>query len=345
MRAWVINTPAPDVASAATPSDTMIRAAQQQVEAATAAIVTAYGSRGTAFAVRYRGQDFLITSGHVTNNLVQSSTGFDYHGRKLFPIVRGNQFAFAEHLAVNPQGSVCNDKTFINDSFRDLSILRLLTTEQTRTALYDLSFAADSKARLDRALGYYPALKNPLADGQWTKEELETLTQHFRLPSIAIDVPLSSITAQPSYSFGYFDNQPHLVPSMATTNRDNRSAIIVDYRCNAPVIPGHSGSLVFQVSPLGRVEPIAVIAASQLSDLKAYGVHFSRVREGLDAVINGMLVRNVRNLDGVCDINQGQSAWLSPEGMVPSILPRSKPTTAATHGTGNDNLPLHCRQR
>jgi hypothetical protein len=102
---------------------------------------------------------------------------------------------------------------------------------------------------------------------------------------------------------------------------------------------------VFQVSPLGRVEPIAVIAASQLSELKAYGVHFSRVREGLDAVINGMLVRNVRNLDGVCDINQGQSAWLSPEGMVPSILPRSKPTTAATHGTGNDNLPLHCRQR
>ncbi len=330
MRAWWGSAPATELAPATAPSDNMIRAAQQQVEAATAAIVTAYGSRGTAFAVRYRNQDFLITSGHVTNNLVQSSTGFDYHGRKLFPIVRGNQLAFAEHLAVNPQGIVCKEQTSVNESFRDLSILRLLTPEQTRTILYDLSFAPDSKERLSRVLSSYPTLRNPLADGQWTKEELETLTQHFQLPPIPIDMSLSSITAQPSYSLGYFDNQRHLVPSMTTTNYHNRSAVTVDYRCNAPVIPGHSGSLVFQVSPLGMVESIAVIAASQLSELKAYGVHFSRVREGLNVVINGMLVRNVRNLNGVCDANQGQSAWLSPEGMVPTTSPKRRQPTAAT---------------
>jgi hypothetical protein len=314
----------PPLAAPAQASAEAIHTARTLVEAASASIANAYGKWATAFAIVHEGEALLVTSAHLTNNRVMASTGFDYKGKKLFPVIRGTSLAFAEHIAVNPQGSVCafSGNIDFDKPFREISILRLLPPEETRTALYELSFGADSQTRLNHTISLYPSLAGQRLQNPPSKEALMRLTSGFSLLPIHLAPTTSAIGSTPAYSIGYFNNQAHHVASHAGDMEGKPHAFSAKFTCDQPIVGGHSGSLLFTVTPQGGIKPLGIVNAASGKDLMAYGTKFSEVMEGIKTVIAEKTIHQSASLDKICAQLPGISAWYAPNAIEASIAPR-----------------------
>lgn len=321
-------TPAASAPSPLKVSDEQRAARAREAEAATAGITNAFETRATAFAVRYHDETFVITSAHHTNNRQDISKGFTYDGKKYFLLIKGAAVAFAEHIALNPQGSVCSPRNEmdVKKPFRDISILRPTSPEKTREMLYRYSFKKEDNALLKNIFSRYPSLGNPLEDDRFSADELARLTNEFKLAPIAMsDHPPTEPHGQ-AYSIAYFKNRPEHVPSDYRAEPSNGS-ILLNFSREKPIISGHSGSLLYTLSANGSLAPLGVITASDSCDY-AHATPFKAVREGLHAIVAHQVITSA-TLDHFCMTTPGQSVWLQPSGISPSVTPRFAPAESA----------------
>lgn len=294
------------------------------VERAAASMMNAYREHSTVTAVRYHdGGTYLIASAHATNNRFQDSKGFDYKGRKLFPIIKGEHVAFAEHIAVNLQGSICDATGNLptQKPFQEISILKLLDPEQTADALHMLSFGSDSSARLKNVLGVYPDLAFNRIVMPAVKEAFESRTRGFSLTPLTMSALELPSRDEAVYSVAYHDNMPHRVRSEIAPEAD-QYGVQLKFRCENPIIGGHSGSLLFQVTNKGAIVPVGVVAATDGRKLRAYATQYSEVERGLQVVSAGRMANLRTSIDHICTDAVASNVWYSPTAIAASAMAR-----------------------
>ena len=309
--------------------------ARQTVGAATGQIMNAYGGRGTVFALNYRDEDYLITNAHVTNNLYSHTTGFIYNGKNYFLISDGEQIAFAEHIAFNPQGGACGTGNSFNTGapFRDLSILRQTSPAQTRAMIINLSYDPDAWPRIMQQLRTnQPAIASTMNDQTLSAEELQTLTNGFALPPIPVsrDDLRRQRRTDSSYSIGGFRNVDDYVPSRTTARGVGipNSTIELIFGEDSPIVRGHSGSLLYDVNRRGDIQPLGVVTGVVPCSNEAAAVRFSEVLDGLD-IVRARLQASGADLVSFCRAGaSGASVWIGAEGVVPTSAPRPTPAPA-----------------
>lgn len=313
----------------ANPTEEMVQAALAQAGRASAAIADAYGRRATTFMVTRHDEHFLITNAHTTNRH-QGSTAFHYKNRKYFPIIKGDQIAFAEHLALNPQGLTCSPegKGTLDQPFQDISILRLVSPEQTRTMLYDLAFGPDSKARLQTVFTIVPGVISPGMVGNWTAETLQKITQDFSLEPLP-DIPKTA-QANPTtlYSIAHHRNKPIAIESTRVPHSKITSGIGLKFATSNPINPGHSGGVLFSIDGNGRINPQGMISHIVDGSPYAQAVDYQRILAGIDIVIAKKTLQ-ATNLQEACAIMPGQDIWLDADAIqhpLPTVNPQPQNT-------------------
>lgn len=325
------------------PTPEMVAAARARVEAATARILTATipASHGTVFAVRYgpiggTPETYLITAAHVTNNQRDQTRGFtvyqtDDDGVRrphiYFPIMRGNQLAFAEHVAVNPQGWVCetDDDGVIpaGAPISDLSMLRLLSPAQSLELLQRISYGPAWEPHGRHLFESTPALASYLDDqGQLSYANALRATRGFSMTPIDIDDSARNPhhrRTPTAYSVAYHRNEPDF-PTSVTVNENygDGTSLLQQFDDQNIIKGGHSGSLLYDVDETGRIIPIGVVSGTVRGENSAIAVHFSKAMEGVDAVRLGHAIRGA-HLSDQCRHEPGEhpDEWLAASSLIP----------------------------
>lgn len=313
------------------PSPALWNAAYRDVEAASAQLNNAYNEAGTAWAARYKGRDFVVTSAHATLNYVEGSRGFNFAGRQYFVLVKGDQLALAEQLAFNPQGGPCSHQPGKSDggTMRDLSILRLLAPNETRYLLNEFSYTPDLKTRLDLILTRNPAMARYARDGVLTGEELLTMTERFQMKPIPVDQDAPSrserIRTPRAYALNYANNRPELARGELLSLEP--ANIGLHYEPRMQIVPGFSGGLMFDVSETGKLVPLGTAATVSAPTCTGYGVNLPTLREGLDAL--PALRLTFQELRRICDMRKMNfSHWFLGRGELEAqTLPTQAPHT------------------
>jgi hypothetical protein len=297
------------------PTKAQIAARMQQVDAATASISSAFKQIATSVSVMYGEKPYLITSAHFTNNRHEASTGFDYKGKKLFPVVRQGSLALAEHLAFNPQGVICesDDRMKPERPYRDLSILRILSPEQTRQALAELT-GEDSRNRLRQVYASYAELQKYALSRRLTNEELMALTESFKLTPLTLAIDNTERTSS-AFAVTYNAGKPSYLSLNATRDPNNDTSVLVDFDCANEIKRGNSGSLIFDISGNNTLQFVGITTAVSVVETRAYATSFSEVLSGLHAVERNTLFREIRDIRRACSVTHDAYAWHSPEGM------------------------------
>lgn len=289
----------------------------KQVEAASAAIYGAHGrdglhgNRATAFLVRRNNEEFVITSAHETNHYVQGSTGFSLDGKHYFLMIKDNHLAFAEHLALNPQGWVRAPNGGLpgDVAFRDIAILKPLTPEASREVYQKLATGPSSHL-----------LRNTLRRAEFRErlngEELLQATSLLPLTPIPLDQysPRIQEMQNAPYSLAYYRNRPELIPSTIVRSTTQPSTIRTEFSCSKPVVSGHSGSLLFTVTSTGGLLPLGVMTLASARDGFSEAVRFSEVITGIDALQSGR-IQQARDLKEICASLPGKDIWIAADGL------------------------------
>jgi hypothetical protein len=319
------------------PEANTLHARTSEVIAATAGVYSAHNQRGTGFMLRHRGREFLVTSGHLTHNMNQHSTGFHYQGtlghKVLFVVVRNGTVALAEHLAVNPQGHPCNanPKVMLENSNkqRDISILQLLNAQQTRQIIGELS-GADARGKMQTVLTTALGTQTPIHDGWVDPDQLRSVTEPFRIETIPVPERIPTLRTPSAYMVGMA--RETTVAQVQTEASPFFSDVIpLRFRCEQPIVKGNSGALLYDVSTTGIVSPLGMVIGSNADKGEniASAVSIAQVREGINAVIEGRVVKG-RTLPELCNVLQGLDGWYQVQASAP---------TASAHTASNAPLP------
>ncbi len=371
------------------PSEHTLAEARTKVDQATASITTPTGKLATAVAFSHKGEEYLSTSAHLTSGN-RRSHGFRLGGKEYYLVVKGNGVALAEHLAFNPQGAPCskNNKFINNEAFADLSILRLLSKEETialfsppilekqwvvpslpnnfnevfDSTKYDLAVNAPKpedraayNTRMAELTKQLTALFNTAPTKEmlkklqsykadkhksyFTREEKKAIDQGIVTPDIAVKLA-SNFSIEPldiletgggpaprtpsAYSLGYFDNRARFARSTLTSDENGMR---LKYS-NDAIVPGHSGSLAFDVSEKGKLSLLGFVTGTDCRTQTAFLTPFRVLLEGIDAIRNNKLSATPWYL--ACDslfYANGGDMWLTPSA---ATLPGGAPARAAT---------------
>lgn len=330
----------------------------QRVENSTAQIRNAWSSIGTAFQVRYNDEDLLITSAHLTTNIHGEARGFYSGGKQYFVVVRDGTLALAEHIIYNPQGSACfngEDLGFISrESFRDISVLRVLTRDEAIPVLNSIWANGDGgqgdptrniprspRERMADIVRNTPELRQRIMDAQsplGTRigvNEIADAIGEFHLESLELTRPMHPgrephVTPN-GYSLGYFHNYPQYVfgEYERKQNSDGSYYYRMDFSPDNPFTRGFSGGPAFDVDQNGRLVMRGINTGLRHGENIAFMTPIEYVYQGLDIATGrdphtGLPAQEQINLVQleVCPVEEGNGPdiWLTPNS-TPTMHP------------------------